>query len=419
MKTLTQLFFIPTTFCMQCRKLAISVKGNRTAAFRDCSAEAKIISPGDGSLGDGMVANILLFSYDQEDRLTDVQISWIGRFVVTTTMKTGDFGQNCVDWGVLTDDVLWDIDLGERTFQSPLSQFSAISSQCNIAMFIQCDHFDGSCWSNNTYSITTVSLPEGRYRILDFPQRSEFVETPRILTQNTIGYLVSIVQTDRMTIDQETNLELARWSEIRLFVKILSGSKDGGKLYPYPEHYWRRGGRFAISRNVPNTRWTTYSPLWTWNREIWVWVFQRSDHSSTFVQRSNSLRCRKRRMFVSYSGYSSRWVFTREPSSLQQTCRATRQWHELVFRWFIPKCEFHRYFILTWKFPTRAWWQVYCRAVKQQARGHSCSRHRWEKRRPCICAWRCNLHWAWRKWPNCRRRLRGRTNHDSDIDTGS
>ena len=207
-------------FPCKVEKVAISVKGNRTVAFSDCSAEAKIIS-----LGDGMVTDILQYSYEPEDRLTDVKISRDGRFVVTSVKKTDDFGQDGEYFGVLTDDVLWDVDLGERTFRSPRSRFSAISSQCNMAMFIQCDHFEESCWSNNTYSIITVSLPEGRDRVLDFPQRTEFVGAPRILTQNTIDYLVGIVQTDRMTVDQETNLELARWTEIRLFVKILSGSK--------------------------------------------------------------------------------------------------------------------------------------------------------------------------------------------------
>ena len=95
-----------------------------------------------------------------------------------------------------------------------------------MAMFIQCDHFDESCWGNNKYSIITVSLPEGRDRVLE-PHRemnkSENLEYHRLPCWHSTN-----IQNGN---GPKHKFRASEWADVRLFCENNVLVEYGEKLF--------------------------------------------------------------------------------------------------------------------------------------------------------------------------------------------
>ena len=91
-----------------------------------------------------------------------------------------------------------------------------------VAAFVTCAFYNPHDWSENLYNVFIVNPDTSSNYTIDFPYNTEFVAEPCISRKNKVDTFIAIIQTCRRSVDEQTNRETARWSEIRLFVQRLS-----------------------------------------------------------------------------------------------------------------------------------------------------------------------------------------------------
>lgn len=103
------------------------------------------------------------------------------------------------------------------------------SQTSEIAAFVTCVYYNRYDWTENLYNVFIVHPETSSNYTIDFPNLTEFVSAPKIVSTADGNYFVSVVQTCRKQVDSSTGKELSRRNEVRLFVQSTSSPNESGE----------------------------------------------------------------------------------------------------------------------------------------------------------------------------------------------
>ena len=111
-------------------------------------------------------------------------------------------------------------------FELSFYRYIVFSPSSKTAAFVTCAFYNPHNWSENLYNVFIVNPDNSSNYTIDFPYKTEFVGEPCISRKSKEDVFVAVIQTCKQSIDEHTKKEIARWSEIRLFVQKLSETQN-------------------------------------------------------------------------------------------------------------------------------------------------------------------------------------------------
>jgi len=210
--------------------VAVSSESGRIVCFEKRVPEAKVLI-----MTDGRVTDILQHSLETYNQIRGAFFSPDGRYIVTRGKKAQEKGEDNQVWEALRDDIIWDLDENRKISQSNLDRFVIFNKTSSLGIIIKCTRYSRFDWSENTYKVILLQLDKGSSATIEFPQQTEFVSTPHILSTDKYEYFTCVVQSCTKVKDEESQKEKSRLFEVRLMIRDLS-SHDTENVFLRPQN---------------------------------------------------------------------------------------------------------------------------------------------------------------------------------------
>ena len=154
--------------------------------FGSDSEDAKIVDS-----SSGQIRHILR---DENDvgQVRELISSRDGNYIVTRMTPQSSKNQTS-DKVILFDDVLWNVRNGSKIRCVFDSLFVAFSENCKTLVFVTSVNLSEN-WMNNAYNLETTALDSDFNFLCEFPERSEFLNTPCVVSQDEFSYIVGVVK---------------------------------------------------------------------------------------------------------------------------------------------------------------------------------------------------------------------------------
>lgn len=159
---------------------------HQTVCFGSNGDDAKIVDS-----GSGQICNILRDN-DDIGQVRELVVSRDGYYIITRLANQTLKDQTSRN--ALFDDVLWDVRSGNKIRHVFDSRFVAFSQNCKTLIFITSVNISEN-WMNNVYNLETTALDSDFNFLCEFPERTEFLTTPCVVSEDEFSYMVGVVKT--------------------------------------------------------------------------------------------------------------------------------------------------------------------------------------------------------------------------------
>ncbi|XP_062617256.1 NACHT and WD repeat domain-containing protein 2-like [Saccostrea cucullata] len=140
----------------------------------------------------GQIEHILQ-NDDDVSYVHDFIVSRDGNYVITRIHSQSLRDQPSTDT-ILYDDLLWDVKSGCKIRHVFDSRFAVFSNNCRTLVFVTCVNLSKN-WKNNVYNLETTALDSDFNFLCDFPEKTEFLTTPCVVSEDEFSYIVGVVKT--------------------------------------------------------------------------------------------------------------------------------------------------------------------------------------------------------------------------------
>lgn len=172
--------------------------------------DAKIVNSSSGQI------EYALSNNKDIGHVREIIVSKDGNYVIARMNSQSLKDQTSSEKVVLYDDIVWDVRVRSKIRHVFDSRFAVFSENCRTLVFVTSANISDH-WKNNAYNLEITALDSDYNFLCDFPEKTEFLTTPCVVSEDEFSYLVGVVKT--FTLDEENESE--NEFETRLLVRGL------------------------------------------------------------------------------------------------------------------------------------------------------------------------------------------------------